>query len=200
MTLAGIVFILIGAYLIDSVIKGRPLRTIVDVIADPSRAQEIIDAANGTAAKIVPAVSAGRSGGVDGSDAPATRFTVVENGLQPHAKAVLRVVVQQFPWITTVYGRGARPIATSDHPMGNAVDFMIPQWQTSEGKARGWEVANFALANASDLSITHIIFSDKQWTPSRAAEGWRPYRHPNGASATLRHLDHVHVSAKARTS
>ena len=198
MTLVGIVLILIGAYVIDSVMKGRPLRTIVDVIADPSRAQEIIDAANGTAAKIVPAAAAAgrRSGSVNKSDAPATRFTAVENGLQPYAKTVLRVVVQQFPWITTVYGRGARPIATSDHPAGNAVDFMIPQWQTSEGKARGWEVANFALANASDLSITHIIFSDKQWTPARAAEGWRPYRHPNGASATLRHLDHVHVSAK----
>ena len=195
MTLAGIVLILIGTYLIDSVIKGRPLRTIVDVIADPSRAQEIIEAANGTAAKIVPAAGA-RSGGVVGSDAPATRFTAVEAGLQPRAKTVLRVIVQQFPWITTVYGRGARPIATSDHPMGNAVDFMIPQWQTSEGKARGWEVANFALANASNLSITHIIFSDKQWTPARASDGWRPYRHPKGASATLRHLDHVHVSAK----
>ena len=195
MTLAGIVFILIGAYMIDSVIKGRPLRTIVDVIANPSQAQEIIDAANGTAAKIVPA-AAGRSGSVNGSDAPATRFTTVETGLQPRAKTVLRVIVQQFPWITTVHGRGARPIATSDHPTGNAVDFMIPQWQTSEGKARGWEVANFALANASNLSITHIIFSDKQWTPARAADGWRPYRHPKGASATLRHLDHVHVSAK----
>ena len=199
MTLAGIVFILIGAYMIDSVIKGRPLRTIVDVIANPSQAQEIIDAANGTAAKIVPPASSSGSVGTN-PDAPATRFTAVEAGLQSPAKNVLRVVIQQFPWIATVHGRGARPIATSDHPMGNAVDFMIPSWQTSEGKARGWEVANFALANAANLSITHIIYADKQWTPSRAAEGWRAYRHPKGASATLRHLDHVHISAKARTT
>jgi len=92
-------------------------------------------------------------------------------------------------------GVGNRP-NTSDHPAGRAVDFMIPNWDTAAGRARGWQVAHWLQAHSAELNVKYVIFDDHVWRAYRPSQGWTPYTHPNGATTnpTLRHLDHVHLS------
>ncbi len=120
--------------------------------------------------------------------------SAAERGLKPAAKYGLRCVKAAFPQITSMGGVGSRPIGTSDHPRGLAVDFMIPKWSTAGGNAFGWRVARWVQANAKRLHVTYIIWDVQKWNPS-VSSAWRPYRHPLGNSnPTLAHRDHVHVS------
>lgn len=121
----------------------------------------------------------------------------VERGLTPSALQVLRCVHAAWPSQITAYGgvgqRAANPF--SDHPAGRAVDAMIPGWDTPAGKALGDAAAAYLQASAAALNVRYIIWSARIWAPDRAAEGWRPYRHPSGATdPTSLHMDHVHVS------
>lgn len=118
-----------------------------------------------------------------------------EHGLKPNALRGLRCVKQAFGWIRSMGGVGPRP-NKSDHPAGRAVDFMIPNWNTKTGNARGWQVARWLQHHAAALRVKYIIFDDHVWRAYRASAGWTRYTHPNGATRnpTLRHLDHVHLS------
>ncbi|MBA3019629.1 endonuclease/exonuclease/phosphatase family protein [Propionicimonas sp.] len=117
-----------------------------------------------------------------------------ENGLQVTALQGLRCVKATFPQIKRMGGKGSRPIGTSDHPAGLAVDFMIDGWKTTEGNAFGWQVAHWVQANAKAMKVKYIIFDAKKWNPE-VNDQWRPYTHPLGnTSPTLAHRDHVHVS------
>ena len=88
---------------------------------------------------------------------------------------------------------------TSDHPAGRAVDFMIPNWNTTEGRARGRQLAHWLQTHAVELNVKYLIHDDHVWRASRPSQGWTPYTHPNGATnnPTLRHLDHAHVSTES---
>ena len=119
--------------------------------------------------------------------------SAAEGGLRATALRGLRCVKAAFPAITRIGGRGPRPIATSDHPRGLAVDFMIPKWSTRAGNAFGWRVARWVQANAKALRVKYIIFDARKWVPT-VSGSWRAYHHPLGASPTLAHRDHVHVS------
>lgn len=119
-----------------------------------------------------------------------------EKGLQPFALGVLRCLNSAYgQHISAFYGRGSRPAnPKSDHPAGRAVDAMIVDWR-GPGKAKGNEAAQFVKDNAAAFRVKYIIWDAKIWSPSRAAEGWRPYRHPSGATdPTSAHKDHIHVS------
>ena len=117
-----------------------------------------------------------------------------ERGLQATAMRGLRCVKAAFPAIKYMGGKGGRPIGTSDHPKGLAVDFMIPKWSTKAGNSFGWQVAKWVQANAKALRVKYIIWDVRKWNPS-ANDSWRPYRHPLGNSnPTVAHRNHVHVS------
>jgi hypothetical protein len=122
-----------------------------------------------------------------------------ERGLQPAALRVLRCGAASFPTLTSFGGVGSRG-NKSDHPSGNAVDLMIPDWDEPAGKALGDSVAAFYLANGEDMDVKYIIWYDQ--INSLDGRGWRAYTHPSGntVSATLRHLDHVHVSVNSGAS
>ena len=120
-----------------------------------------------------------------------------EAGLTPSALQVLRCVHAAWPSQITGYGgvgsRAANP--ASDHPAGRAVDAMIPGWQSPQGRRLGDDVAGYVQNSAAALNVRYIIWNARIWSPERAGEGWRPYRHPSGATdPTSMHLDHVHVS------
>lgn len=132
-------------------------------------------------------------------DCPASGSSA-EKGLQPKALRVLRCGKKAWPYITQLGGVGGRP-GPSDHPSGRAVDFMIPSWNTTDGRAKGWEVARWFEKNAASLNVKYVIWDAKIWNPSRSGEGWRPYQNPSLSTAkteaqrnTMQHLDHVHVS------
>jgi len=90
--------------------------------------------------------------------------------------------------ITSIGGvgdRGNNPF--SDHPNGLALDFM------TNDVSRGWALANEALRLKKNLDATYMIWQKQ--IHSFDGRGWRPYRHPSGASnPTLDHMDHVHIS------
>lgn len=122
-----------------------------------------------------------------------------ERGLSPAALAVLRCGASQFG-ITSFAGVGPRPTAGSDHPSGRAVDLMIPAWSSPAGKALGDTVAAWYVANGEAFDVRYVIWRDR--INGLDGRGWRPYGHPSCrvagcGSATVRHLDHVHVSVLA---
>ncbi len=117
-----------------------------------------------------------------------------ESGLRPNALAGLRCGAQAFPAVSTMYGVGTRG-GPSDHPAGNAVDFMIEEYRTPTGRALGWQVAEWIVANHQALGVKYVIFDMQTWSVSQADAGWRPYtRYGPNPDDNLAHRNHVHVS------
>jgi endonuclease/exonuclease/phosphatase family metal-dependent hydrolase len=159
------------------------------VANDPSL---LTNSGDGDQADCDPGFSTGPLPGFSGICPPSG--SAAESGLQATALQGLRCVKATFPQIKRMGGKGSRPIGTSDHPAGLAVDFMIDRWNTTEGNAFGWQVAHWVQANAKALHVKYIIFDAKKWNPE-VNNQWRPYTHPLGnTSPTLAHRDHVHVS------
>ena len=90
-------------------------------------------------------------------------------------------VCANFPEITS-YGtfRG-----DGEHSQGIAVDIMV-------SGDRGWQVAEFVRANASELGVSYVIYSQQIWSVERGSEGWRGME--DRGSTTANHYDHVHVT------
>lgn len=118
------------------------------------------------------------------------------DGLTPAAYRVRELVRQQFG--VSDFGGLAKDGHTpgSDHYTGRAVDVMLLPVGSVQSEL-GWRIALYLQANAVALDITYVIWQARIWSPSRAAAGWRPYRHPQGRTdATALHMDHVHVSVR----
>jgi hypothetical protein len=117
------------------------------------------------------------------STAPCSTGSDVESGLVANAISVHRAVCSAFPAVTS-FG-GVRPGDGGEHGTGNALDIMVTG-------ATGDQVAEWARANASELGISEVIWSQRIWTVQRSSEGWR-YMEDRG-STTANHYDHVHVT------
>ncbi len=221
MDTAGMVLVIIGIYLLTSAIKNRrPVELAQKVIKNPAAMKTIVQNAEGYQATSTgapslhiplgsnpvgtgsseeyssdPTMALGTPALQGGDNRPPQVPAGVAAGVQPVARRALYSVARAFPTLKSFGGRGLRPIGTSDHPRGLAVDFMIPDWKTPAGNALGWRVAEYARTNASALGVKYIIWDAKKWNPA-GGSGWRPYKHPLGASPTLAHKDHVHVSFK----
>ena len=86
---------------------------------------------------------------------------------------------------------------TSDHPRGKACDVMVgtDARRSSPARARGDQVANWAIKTAGQTGVRYVIWYGKIWSARRGT--WIPY---NGGGvysptdATGGHFDHVHVS------
>ena len=111
-----------------------------------------------------------------GSDAqlgecPATG-SAAENGLTRDALLVLRCAKAKFPSLVD-FG-GTRPDPLPDHPSGRAVDMMIPDYRTSEGKAFGWQVAHWLKDHRTQLGIQYLIFDAKIWSSTATVRAGAP--------------------------
>lgn len=127
----------------------------------------------------------------------------VAAGLDPAAANVMAMVEAQFgPHDYAGVGeRADNP--DSDHAKGLAVDVMIEEWDSPRGRKEGNQIAAWLQTNANELQISYLIWRDQIWNTGQPADdtGWKAYTHPSGgASATQRHLDHVHVSIDPNTS
>jgi hypothetical protein len=135
---------------------------------------------------------------VDG-DAPEERDRLDATGLTRRAAAVRRDLEAAFGDLPLggFAPEGVRTghIEGSAHYDGRAIDiFLRPV--TAENTRRGWAIAHYLAAQADRLDIRTLIFDDRIWTAgSRAGDGWRDYRAPDGPGdrAVLEHRDHVHV-------
>ncbi|MEU9838787.1 lytic transglycosylase domain-containing protein [Actinomadura sp. NPDC048032] len=80
-----------------------------------------------------------------------------------------------------------------EHPLGRACDFMISSGAPNAREVQlGYDIANWAKANAGRLGIMYIIYRQHIWNPDRAGEGWRQMEDRGGLTAN--HYDHVHIS------
>lgn len=115
-------------------------------------------------------------------------------GLTAPAHQVMDCIAATFGEVTTYYGVGERSSnSLSDHPSGRAVDAMIDNYTTPEGKKLGWDIAHYVQANAQALNVKYIIWDAQIWTGTT----WRPYHHPSGATDdNSLHKNHVHVSVR----
>lgn len=140
----------------------------------------------------VPAMA----GGKDLPDPPGMKCPAsgkpAEKGLQPTAKKGLQCTAKAFPKVKTIHGVGERAGGPDDHAEGLAVDFMIDDYRSKEGRALGWRIAEWNRQNADKLGVQYVIFDQKIWNKDRDDEGWRPME--DRGSDTENHLDHPHVS------
>ena len=103
-----------------------------------------------------------------------------ERGLQVRTILAARAISAAFREIHEI--GGVRPDPLPWHPLGLAIDVMIPNPGTPEGIALGNQIVAFVLQNASRFGMQDAIWRGVYYTPN----GAQPSR--------LGHYDHVHVT------
>ena len=111
----------------------------------------------------------------------------IEQGLQIKTILAERLVSAYFPEIHSI--GGVRPDYLKWHPNGQAIDVMIPNYQSAEGKELGDRIAAFALANADRLSLNHVI-----WRQIMYDKNGKPFLMGNLGSDDANHYTHVHIA------
>lgn len=107
--------------------------------------------------------------------------------LKPNALALAKAVAQEFPEIETI--GGWRPVDTyPDHPSGHAVDIMIPDFQSENGKKLGDAIKEYVWENQDAFDVTYTIW--RQTYQSRTDSNVMEDR----GGLTANHFDHVHVT------
>ncbi|KLO32498.1 hypothetical protein ABW17_28920 [Mycobacterium nebraskense] len=168
-----------------------PRHDAAPVIGDNSACCLEIVAAKPIAIVLASDVSRG-----DGSDSPMaqpvaasryhTRSRFLQAGLAPEQGLQVRTILASrsisatFPEIHEI--GGVRPDPLPWHPLGLALDVMIPDPQSAEGIALGNEIVAYVMKNARRFGIQDAIWRGVYYTPG----GAQPSR--------LGHYDHVHVT------
>jgi hypothetical protein len=111
------------------------------------------------------------------------------NGLASNTLAA-RSFIQKTFGISNIGGFGGGSVAGSDHPKGKALDVMIPNYSSSQGIAKGNQVAQWFISNPAAYGIKYVIWRDRIWQNGV----WKPYGHPTMHNDTGQHRDHVHLS------
>jgi len=167
------------------------------VEGSPSEISALVASAEGDLARALgdgPTLSC-RIGAMSASDTPKEPPL----GLTPRAQALRAEVRAQFGDVSeggfgpqeTLSGRSPG----GEHSLGRAIDFFFRPDDDAAKERAGWQLANWAVANAERLGIRTVIYRDRIWTARRSMQGWREYRF-GGAdpdNPVNRHLDHVHV-------
>ncbi|MGY4719631.1 hypothetical protein [Naumannella huperziae] len=137
-----------------------------------------------------------RSGGSGGASGAARQASTGDpdvsgaNGLSGNAQAALDDIREEFPEISTI--GGVRNDPGSDHNDGRALDIMIPNYDSAQGRALGDRVAAYLRDNADRYDVSYVIWQQQIWNVQRADEGWRDME--DRGSDTQNHRDHVHLS------
>ena len=103
-----------------------------------------------------------------------------EQGLQVRTILVERSISDAFPEIHRM--GGVRPDPLPWHPLGLAVDVMIPDPSSAGGIALGTRIVEYVMANSSRFGIQDAIWRGVYYTPN------------GGRSSAGGHFDHVHVT------
>jgi hypothetical protein len=111
----------------------------------------------------------------------------VETGLQVKTILAARAVSMVFPEIEHI--GGVRADYLKWHPNGLAIDVMISNYDTDEGKVLGNEIVAFALANADRFGLDHVIWRQTIWSRRGA-----PHMMGNYGSDDANHYTHVHIA------
>jgi hypothetical protein len=112
------------------------------------------------------------SGGIESQEAP---------------KTVGALIKEAFPEIASIGGARQDPLPY--HSEGRALDIMIPEYNTPEGKALGDRINAWALANAEQIGLEDTIWQNF-WQPADGGRGQFQGREGD----TQGHYDHVHLT------
>lgn len=110
-----------------------------------------------------------------------------EKGLQVETILAARAVSARFPEILNI--GGVRADSLKWHPNGQAIDVMIPNYATPEGKALGDRIVAYALDNAARFGVNHVIFRQQIYSRGKA-----PRKMSDRGGITANHFDHVHIA------
>lgn len=134
--------------------------------------------------------SAAGAGSANGESARASRLRVDsrflpvgranERGLQVRTILAERAISAAFPQIHDI--GGVRPDPLPWHPLGLAIDVMIPNPGSAEGIDLGNQIVAFVLQNADRFGMQDAIWRGMYYTPHGAR------------SMGMGHYDHVHVT------
>lgn len=117
---------------------------------------------------------------------PDPRFA--EANMQVDSVRIGRSVAARFPQLETI--GGWRPYDDyPDHPSGRAVDIMIPDFQSAQGKQLGDDILAYLYGNRDYFNIQYFIWR-QQYIP---AEG-TPNMMDDRGDLTQNHFDHIHVT------
>lgn len=110
-----------------------------------------------------------------------------EKGLQRNTILIARAISAAFPEIKDI--GGVRADSLKWHPNGLAIDVMIPNPTSAEGKALGDRVLAFAMQHASKYGLNHAIWRQTMYTQDAA-----PRVMEDRGGPTANHMDHVHIA------
>ncbi len=110
-----------------------------------------------------------------------------EKGLQRNTILLARAISAAFPELKDI--GGWRQDALKWHPNGLAIDVMIPNYNTAEGKAVGDRVLAFTMQHASKFGLDHAIWRQTMYTQGSSPRGMEDRR-----GDTQNHYDHVHIA------
>ncbi|MFM9035254.1 MAG: hypothetical protein ACKOQ4_13390 [Mycobacterium sp.] len=111
-----------------------------------------------------------------------------ERGLQVQTLLAERAISAAFPEVKEI--GGVRPDSMKWHPNGLAIDVIIPDWDTPEGRALGDRITEFAFDHADEFGLEYVIWQQTY----RPAKG-TPHLMPDYGSPDANHYTHVHISS-----
>lgn len=111
-------------------------------------------------------------------------------GLSPGADFLRNEIMQLWPQITTIGGKRSED-GFGEHSSGNAIDVMIPGYDTPQGKALGDSVASFIAKNSDALGADGFIW--RQTSFGYGGSFTEGKQMPDRGSDTQNHMDHVHI-------
>ncbi|WP_367582254.1 phage tail tape measure protein [Tsukamurella tyrosinosolvens] len=111
-------------------------------------------------------------------------------GLNPGADYLRTLIMKKWPEIKTIGGRRSED-GYGEHSSGNALDVMIPNYGSPEGKAIGDAVLAFLQQNAAALQLDGVIWQQASFGYGGSLTEGKPM--DSRGSDTQNHLDHLHV-------
>ncbi|MFL0580622.1 peptidoglycan DD-metalloendopeptidase family protein [Dietzia sp. 179-F 9C3 NHS] len=138
-----------------------------------------------------PKDSPGRrvSSRADGGELQPTDKLGSEDNMQVDAIRGARAAGLRFPEVQTIGGWRANVGAAADHPQGRAIDIMIPDYDSTEGRDLGNRIQNYFLTHAEHFNVEYTI-----WRQELTPVGGTKYLMEDRGSPTDNHFDHVHVT------
>ncbi|MEY9215408.1 hypothetical protein NI17_015050 [Thermobifida halotolerans] len=116
------------------------------------------------------------------------------DGATPRMAAIRDEIISTFG---APYPVGClRPGDSGEHGSGRACDFMMSAGGAMPSAANrdlGWQIAEYAKANAGRLGVMYVIWEQKIWDSRNPGAGWKPMS--DRGSVTQNHYDHVHISS-----
>ncbi|HJC59528.1 MAG TPA: peptidoglycan DD-metalloendopeptidase family protein [Candidatus Dietzia intestinigallinarum] len=112
-----------------------------------------------------------------------------EDKLQVDSVRVARAVAQRFPDVETIGGWRPTDAISDDHPSGRAVDVMIPDFQSTEGRELGNRIKNYLNTHREKFNIEYMI-----WRQMYIPADGQPSQMEDRGDPTQNHFDHVHVT------